>query len=104
MDSIRWLSYYTHPKTDAPASMERLVVHLDLPDWQENLTFFQCLEPLDTILTDPRYCVLKVVQFNLRGKERNMERGMHHATHDDVLMALPKLHAAGRLILEDELV
>ncbi|KAK0237178.1 hypothetical protein EDD85DRAFT_953186 [Armillaria nabsnona] len=104
MDSIRWLSYYTHPKSDGPASMERLVVHLDLPGWQEKLTFFQSLEPLDTILTDPRYCVLKVVQFNLRRKERNMERGMRHAIHDDVLMALPKLRAAGRLILEDELV
>ncbi len=104
MDSIRWLSYYTDPKSGGPASMERLVVHLDLPDWQENLTFFQSLEPLDTILTDPRYCVLKVVQFTLRGKERNMDCGMRHATHDDILMALPKLHASGRLIVEDEIV
>ncbi|KAK0189474.1 hypothetical protein F5146DRAFT_1199546 [Armillaria mellea] len=103
-DSIRWLSYYTDPKSDCPTSMERLVVHLDLPDWIDKLTFFQGLNALDTILTDPRYCVLEVIQFNLRGKKRTVELGMREAIHDDVLMALPKLYAAGRVIVEDEVV
>lgn len=84
--------------------MERLVVHLDLLVWLEKIPFFQSLKSLDTILADPRYCVLKVVQFNPRGKERNIERGTHHAIHNDILMAVPKLHAAGRLIVDDEIV
>ncbi|KAK0216257.1 hypothetical protein IW262DRAFT_1464783 [Armillaria fumosa] len=104
IDSIRWLSYYTDPTSDCPVSMERLVVHLDLPDWLEKSAFFQSLKPLDTILTDPRYCVLKAIQFNLRGRQGNMERGAHQAIHDGILMTLPKLHAAGRLIVEDEIV
>ncbi|KAK0457082.1 uncharacterized protein EV420DRAFT_1748967 [Desarmillaria tabescens] len=99
-NNIRWLSYCTD-ENDRPASMERLVIHLDLPGFLDRLTFTECLEPLDAILTDPRYCMLKVVQFILGGKERRLEHGLQ-AYRDDISMALPKLHAAGRLVVEDE--
>ncbi|KAK0494302.1 hypothetical protein EDD18DRAFT_365765 [Armillaria luteobubalina] len=103
-DSISWLSCCTDLKSDRPAYMQRLVIHVDLPDWLEELAFFQSLEPLDTILTDPRYCVLKVVQFNLKGEERHLSRENCQVIRDAILMALPKLQALGRLVVEDEII
>ncbi|KAK0189461.1 hypothetical protein F5146DRAFT_1051137 [Armillaria mellea] len=61
-------------------------------------------EPLDAILTDSRYCVLKVVQFNLREKERHLSREKCQVIREAILMALPKLQALGRLVVEDEII
>ncbi|KAK0477084.1 hypothetical protein IW261DRAFT_1566555 [Armillaria novae-zelandiae] len=103
-DSIGWLSCCTHAESDRPAHMERLAIHVDLLDWLEELDFFQSLEPLDAILSDPRYCLLKVVQFNLRGEERHLSGEKCQIIRDAILMALPKLQALGRLVVKEEII
>ncbi|KAK0457102.1 uncharacterized protein EV420DRAFT_539738 [Desarmillaria tabescens] len=96
---ILWLSSCTPTSSNRSALMERLIIHLSpilMPsDFLESPTFSSGRAPLDIRLTDPLYCNPKVVQFNVGpGK-------MRQAVRDAILIALPKLHAVGRLAVVD---
>ncbi|KAK0457101.1 uncharacterized protein EV420DRAFT_1551438 [Desarmillaria tabescens] len=98
MSSLFTLSLCVLPGSSRSTSMERLFVHLDLTlisDFLENADLHDCLKLLDSKLADSRYCNLKVVQFNVT---------VHQAIRDVILTAMPKLHAAGQMVVEEEII